>query len=46
MHLHNPKTSENVSMIEKMFCSSLREIEVIGNIHENSDLLGEEEWHI
>lgn len=43
MHLHNPKTPENVSMIEKMFCSSLREIEIIGNIHENTDLLEEQE---
>ena len=39
MHLHNPKTPENVSMIEKMFCTSLREIKVIGNIHENPELL-------
>lgn len=39
MHLHNPKTPENVSMIEKMFCTSLREIEIIGNIHENKELL-------
>ena len=46
MHLHNPKTPEIVSMIEKMFCSSLREIEVIGNIHDNTDLLGEKQWHI
>lgn len=39
MHLHNPKTPENISMIEKIFCTSLREIEVIGNIHENPELL-------
>lgn len=39
MHLHNPKTPENVSTVEKMFCSSLREIEVIGKIHENPELL-------
>lgn len=24
---------------EKMFCTSLREIELIGNIHENKELL-------
>lgn len=39
MCLHDPKTPENISMIEKMFCTSLREIEVIGNIHENPELL-------
>lgn len=39
MHLHNPKTPENISMVEKMFCTSLREIEVIGNIQENPELL-------
>lgn len=39
MYLHNPKTEENVSMVEKMFCTSLREIEVIGNIHNNPELL-------
>lgn len=39
MHLHNPKTPENVSMVEKMFCTSIREIEVVGNIHNNHELL-------
>lgn len=39
MYLHNPKTPENISMVEKKFCTSLREIEVIGNIHENKELL-------
>ena len=39
MYLHNLKTPENVSTVEKMFCSSLREIEVIGNIHENPEFL-------
>lgn len=39
MYLHDPKTPENISMVEKMFCTSLREIEVIGNIHENPELL-------
>lgn len=43
MHLHSPKTPENVSMIEKMFCTSLREIEVVGNIHKNADLLENKE---
>lgn len=43
MHLHNPKTPENVSMIEKMFCTSLREIEVVSNIHKNVDLLENKE---
>lgn len=43
MHLHNLKTPENVSMIEKMFCTSLREIEVVGNIHKNVDLLENKE---
>ena len=39
MHLHESKTYENISMVEKIFCTSLREIEVIGNIHENPELL-------
>lgn len=39
MHLHNPKTPENVSTVEKIFCSSLREIEVIGNIHQDKNIL-------
>lgn len=39
MYLHNLKTPENVSTVEKIFCTSLREIEIIGNIHENPDLL-------
>ena len=39
MYLHNPKTPENISIVEKKFCTSLREIEVIGNIHENKELL-------
>lgn len=43
MHLHNPKTPENISKVEKMFCTSLREIEVIGNIRENPELLESEE---
>lgn len=38
MYLHNQKTPENISMVEKKFCTSLREIEVIGNIHENKEL--------
>lgn len=40
MYLHNPKTPENVSTIEKIFCASLREIEVIGNIHQDKNILG------
>lgn len=43
MYLHDPKTPENISMVEKMFCTSLREIEVIGNIHENPELLEKKE---
>lgn len=39
MYLHNPKTPENVSLVEKMFCTSFREIEIIGNVHENPELL-------
>ena len=39
MYLHESKTDENISMVEKIFCTSLREIEVIGNIHENPELL-------
>lgn len=39
MHLHESKTYENISMVEKIFCTSLREIEVIGNIYENPELL-------
>lgn len=39
MFLHDAKTPENISMIEKMFCTSLREIEIIGNIHETPKLL-------
>lgn len=39
MYLHNPKTLENISMVEKKFCTSLREIEVIGKIHENKQMV-------
>lgn len=41
MYLHGPKTPENISMIEKNFCTSLRKIEVVGNIHENKELLND-----
>lgn len=39
MFLHDPKTKDNISDVEKVFCSSLREIEVIGNIYETPNLL-------
>lgn len=39
MFLHDPKTKDNISYVEKVFCSSLREIEVIGNIYETPNLL-------
>lgn len=39
MFLHDPKTKDNISDVEKIFCSSLREIEVIGNIYKTPNLL-------
>lgn len=39
MFLHDPKTKDNISDVEKVFCSSLREIEVIGNIYQDKNLL-------
>ena len=33
MFLHDPKTKDNISDVEKIFCSSLREIEITGNKH-------------